>query len=241
MSPFALDHVYFYGRDYEEVLGMLMLEEAGLKGKKILDCPSGPDAFVGEAHKRGLDVIGCDPLYEKPVEDIVALGAADIDDAEQVIAKTGLFKGDGENETFHDSKRAALKKFAADFPEGKAAGRYVHAALPKLPFEDNTFDLVLSANFLFSYSSNRWGGLSLGDTFDLTFHIAAVRELQRVCRGEMRLYPIMTQDGSDHLHPFAAQIIGQLAADGVPIQLKDSPYNQGAITGHQVLIVECRD
>jgi hypothetical protein len=40
-----------------------LLEEKALVGKRILDCPSGPDAFVAEVHRRGLDVTGCDPFY----------------------------------------------------------------------------------------------------------------------------------------------------------------------------------
>jgi hypothetical protein len=40
----TFDHVLFYGRQYEEVLEMLNLTDADLAGKRILDCPSGPDA-----------------------------------------------------------------------------------------------------------------------------------------------------------------------------------------------------
>ncbi len=78
MNLFHFDHVLFYGRDYDEILQMQVLEEDDLVGKKILDCPSGPDAFVAEACRRGFDVTGCDPLYAKSAEEIVAAGAADI-------------------------------------------------------------------------------------------------------------------------------------------------------------------
>ena len=43
------DHVLVYGRPYKTVLEMLLLREEELVGKRVLDCPSGPDAFVAVA------------------------------------------------------------------------------------------------------------------------------------------------------------------------------------------------
>jgi hypothetical protein len=42
---------------------MFDLNEPDLKNLKILDVPSGPASFVSEATKKGLDVIGIDPMY----------------------------------------------------------------------------------------------------------------------------------------------------------------------------------
>ena len=70
MSDYGIsfNHVLFYGREYEEVLSMIALSQAELAGKKILDCPSGPDAFVAGASKRGFDLTGCDPSMQRPVK-----------------------------------------------------------------------------------------------------------------------------------------------------------------------------
>lgn len=237
MSQFAFNHVLFYGREYDEVLTMFALEESDLQGKSILDCPSGPDAFVAEAVRRGLDVTGCDPLYERSGEDILAQGMRDIAEGERACAAELQASANIDIAAFHETKRAALKAFAEDFSEGKNTGRYVSAALPDLPFPDNSFDLVLSANFLFAYAKNTQGGIAADETFDYDFHLASVRDLIRITRHELRMYPIIREDGSDRLNPYAARIMGQLAEDGLDLSLKVSNYEQSAISGNHLLVI----
>jgi hypothetical protein len=52
-------------------------------------------------------------------------------------------------------------------------------------FRDGRFDIVLSSHFLFTYA----------DRLDLEFHRAALRELHRVARGEVRVFPLVDQSG----------------------------------------------
>ena len=47
----------------------------------------------------------------------------------------------------------AMRVFLDDYDAGKAAGRYVDARLPVLPFADDTFDLALCSHLLFLYSA----------------------------------------------------------------------------------------
>ena len=61
----------------------------------------------------------------------------------------------------------AMRTFLDDYDAGKAAGRYVEASLPSLPFADAAFDLALCSHLLFLYSRQ----------FDEAFHVAALREL----------------------------------------------------------------
>lgn len=232
----TVDHVLFFGRGYDEILKLLLLDEKELAGKKILDCPSGPDAFVAEAHRRGLDVTGCDPLFDRPARDIAAVARTDIQHARDRIKKIGPDAPVSVAEI--DDKLVAAAQFEADFDAGKAAGRYVHAELPELPFEDDSFDLVVSANFLFLYSDSRFGGVLGTGTFDLGFHAAAVRELIRVSRGEVRLHPITTLERKQHLHPYAAQVIGQLASEGIAMRFEDVADQQTPGLCHRTLIIE---
>jgi len=234
----TFNHVLFYGRDYDEVLSMVALEDQDLARKKILDCPSGPDAFVAGAARRGFDITGCDPLYAGTVEEVVRQGQADITLAQEESLKHLGQMGGVDVAEFTARKFRALEEFGRDFEAGRAVGRYLAASLPKLPFADASFDLVISANLLFTYSSAATGGLADSDRLDLEFHRASVHELIRVCRGELRLYPIMTH-GISRLHPYVAQIIGQLAADGVAMTFAESSYVQGRFTGHLVLVIDC--
>jgi len=241
MNPLVgcVDHVLFFGRTFPEVLEMLALREDELRGRKVLDCPSGPDAFVAESHRRGYDVTGADPLYHNPVETILEQGRADIREGAELIRESADQYPDWDSEAFIGTKEEALEAFGRDFPAGKKAGRYVAAALPELPFPANCFDFVFSANFLFLYSSGQSGGLSRDAKLDLEFHLRSVRELMRVCRGELRLYPILRIDENRRLHAYAAQIIGHLAAEGVPLSFTETAYNQRQVNGHLVLSIDC--
>src|SRR5215831_12213475 len=66
--------------------------------------------------------------------------------------------------------------------------RYINAKLPKLPFGDKSFDLVLSGHLLFTYSHK----------FDFTFILSSIAELFRVCSREVRIYPLQNSS----LHPY---------------------------------------
>lgn len=235
----TFDHVLFYGREYNEVLEMFGLSEANLAGKKILDCPSGPDSFVAEAHARGFDVTGCDPLYAKSGIEILIQGEKDIRFSWDESKKYPAQMGNMDIDDFHRRKLAALDRFGKDYDAGCAEGRYQAASLPTLPFEDKTFDLVISANMLFTYSSTETGGLLPTEIFDLDFHLRSVRELIRVSRKEVRLYPVMTNHAKKHLHPYAAQIVGKLAADGIKMNFIESSYSQTSCTGRLMLVIDC--
>jgi hypothetical protein len=131
---------------------------------------------------------------------------------------------------FDDAVRRAARRrddmnlFMSDFEAGKKAGRYVPGSLPVLPFDDNTFDLTLCANFLFLYSSIESGGILNDSPFDYSFHLASLRELSRVTKGETRLYPLNGPEVKRH--GYLDSLIAALTADGitcalVPVAHKD--------------------
>lgn len=239
-STVVFSHVLFFGRKYEEVLSLFDLKEEDLYGRKVLDCNSGPDVFVSEANKRGFEVTGCDPLYEKTHEELRAIGLSDIEHSFQHSQDHEETTGNLDVESFNRLKREALEAFLTDFTKGKELGWYVAGALPQLPFDDASFDLVLSAHFLFIASHPRYGGMIDTETFDLEFHRRAVRELLRVCRRELRLFPITKIGQRDLIHPWAAILMGELAAEGFELTIQENTYDQGQYTGNHVLIIHQR-
>jgi hypothetical protein len=82
-------------------------------------------------------------------------------------------------------RRAAAQRFLTDYEAHFVHSRYIGASLPKLPFLDGAFDLVLCAHLLFTYAK----------TFDFDWHLAACRELARVSAGEVRIHPVCGPDG----------------------------------------------
>ncbi len=212
-TRFALDHVAFYGRTIAEYQRMFNLDLSALRGKSLLDCPTGAASFVAEARKLGIRAVGCDPLYDRDPNELRTLGEQDIC---YVLGRIAHARDQFSWNFYHDveeTRRArtlALRGFLADFPRGEAEGRYVPASLPELPFDDNSFDIVLSGHFLFTYSRR------LGYDFVLR----SVRELVRVAREEVRIMPLLPIENHSGL-PYSqlGELIGELERDGVHAEI----------------------
>ena len=180
-----LNKVVFYGRTFTEYQQMFDLYDLTLLKKyKILDCPAGPSSFVAEANRQGINTVGCDPLFGNDMQTLVNQARQDLELVLDKISQVShLYNWD-----FYKSidglrkyRKRAIEIFESDFQKGHDIDkRYVTGKLPMLPFEDNSFDLCLSANLLFYYS----------DQFDYHFHLDSILELLRVCSKEVRIYPV---------------------------------------------------
>lgn len=212
VPEFALPKTHFFGRDLAEYRRLFALRDGHelRPGARVLDVAAGPASFAAEAAARGVDVTAADPCYGARPEALAVLARSDhARVAAQMRAKPGAFRAGGESfpdlETAIAARRAAAERFLADYEAGFVLGRYVGAALPRLPFADASFDLVLCAHLLFLHA-----GL-----FDFAFHLAACRELLRVTRpgGELRLHPLCGGDGREY--PRLGELLDALAAEGV--------------------------
>ena len=205
-----IDRIAFFGRTYAEYMDMFGLDESDLKKDRIFDCPAGASSFAAEAHRLGFDVTACDILYNRSTDELIAKCKNDMqhvfekfDEAEHLYV-WDYYKNKDEVMTL---RHKALKLFAKDFPAGFKEKRYVDAELPHLPFSDDSFSLVLSGNFLFLY----------GDRLDLDFHRACIKELIRVCSGEIRIFPLVGLDAKSY--PYLKEILSFLDSEGIKAEI----------------------
>lgn len=201
-----LPAVSFFGRTLEEYCRFFALDPAKLRGLSILDVAAGPSSFTAEAHRRGIDAVAVDPLYDQTHSALTARVRDDYTRMfEQMREKKRLFrfKHFPSFDAAEADRRAAASRFLADYEGNVRHGRYVRASLPYLPFLDDAFDLVLCAHLLFIYQNR----------FDLDWHVAACAELARVSLGEVRIHPICGPDGK----PYAQleRLRGELKDRGV--------------------------
>ncbi|WP_245663141.1 methyltransferase domain-containing protein [Nocardia inohanensis] len=214
-------------RSLAEYRAMFALTAADLRGR-VLDCPGGAASFVCEAIDLGADAVAVDPIYASTAPDLRAVALADTDRGNAwSVSHTGLYSWDwygGDPEVHRRIRHEAVHLFADDLdahPE-----RYVAAGLPALPFGDNDFDLVLSSHLLFTYA----------DRLDADFHLAALRELARVSRGEVRVYPLVGHSG-EPMPELLAWVRAELREHGVDSTLRATDafeFQRGA--GHQLVL-----
>jgi len=108
-------------------------------------------------------------------------------------------------------RRAAAGLFLADLR--RRPGRYVAGALPRPPLATGSVDLVLCSHLLFTWA----------DQLGADRHRAALAELVRVARREVRVFPVVVQ-GTGEPVAFLDDLRAELAAHGHRARLADVPY-----------------
>jgi len=192
---------------------MFELSSHDLSGR-ILGCGDGPASFNAEANERGIRVVSCDPIYMFPgraIEQRVNECYEDLIAQVKAHPNGFIWSDFRDPEDLGRCRLRAMRRFLADLPMGRRKGRYVAAALPKLPFATDSFDLALVSHLLFLYSEH----------LDLEFHWESLKELLRVSR-ELRVFPLLTlrQDRSTHL----AVLLDRCTAMPWDVQIKSVPY-----------------
>jgi hypothetical protein len=219
-KDFELDRIAFYGRTLLEYLLFFNLtyEDLG-KYNKIMDYPSGASSFVTEVNNNiklfKNNVISCDPLFDRNLEYLKRKGLEDIRYVlEKVKSAHHLY-----NWSFYKSledlknlRMLALTQFALDYSQGKIEKRYIKAELPNLPFDDKSFDLVLSGHFLFAYAN----------TLDFKFHKDSILELYRISAKEVRIYPI--QQRRSHPYSHMKKLVSVLKEQDIKYDIVQVPF-----------------
>ncbi len=210
---FILKSVVPWGRTFEEYIAMFNLSEADLC-RSILGCGDGPAGFNARMYGLGHRMISCDPLYQYPYDQVAAAIEAARDDVMQQVRanlRNFIWTSIRTPEELEQVRMGAMQEFLGDYRAGRSEGRYIPAALPNLPFPDNSFDLCLCSHFLFLYES-------LGPDFT----IRSIREMVRVAP-EVRIYPIVDTNG--HQADYFGGVRERLHTAGLVVQMVPAGYD----------------
>jgi SAM-dependent methyltransferase len=200
-------------RSFAEYQAMFALTDADLAGR-LLDCPGGGAGFTAAVCERGGSAVAADPVYATPAPELIRR----LDDELRRGSAWAAAHAERYDWDFYGGpaehgrmREESARVFGADLL--RHPDRYVTAALPDLPFSENSFDLVLSSHLLFTYA----------DRLDPAFHVAALRELARVSRGRVRVFPLVDQAGRP-LPGLLEHVLQELTADGLLPRVVDVDY-----------------
>lgn len=156
------------------------------QGERVLDVAAGASSFAASARIQGIQAVAADPLYSLEPDVMARRGLQELEEATaklgelQHVYNWSYYGSASQHEAL---RRQSLELFLEDYGRLYSTEAYVSAALPRLPFADESFDRVLCSHFLFLY----------GEQFGEDFHRKAVLELARLARrgGEVRIYPLL--------------------------------------------------
>lgn len=209
-DPDNVGNYLISARSFDEYRAMFALSGGDLSGS-VLDCPGGGSSFTACANQTGASAIAADPVYARPRQSLATLVMAEVErGSAHTAAGADRYVWDfhGDPGGHARIRGASAEAFSRDLIAHPA--RYVPASLPRLPFAAGQFDLVLSSHFLFTYA----------DRLDLEFHRAALHELRRVARREVRVFPLLEQGG----RPVPALLSGLLATPGIAHRIQRVGY-----------------
>jgi SAM-dependent methyltransferase len=178
----------------------------------ILDCCAGGSSFTAEAAARGVDAVAVDQAYELATPDLVDTVRRSLPAGAQIVdqhAASFVWHWYGDPGRKDDLRIEAADRFLQDVM--MAPERYVAGNLPELPFEDGRFDLVLCSHLLFTWA----------DIYDRDWHLAALKELVRVSRSEVRIFPLVQQGAGEEV-PYLAELLEDLRP--VRSEIRKVPY-----------------
>jgi SAM-dependent methyltransferase len=210
-------------RSFAEYERMFALGEASLGKGPILDVAAGASSFTAEACLLGYQAQAVDPLYHMSAERIYGHGQLEIETSTAKLEKmkeSFNWSYYGTLERHQAGRAASLNKFVSDYSRPDAFLRYSAGLLPDLPYDNESFSLVLCSHFLFLYH----------EQFDYSFHLNALKELLRICKpgGEIRLYPVVTLRWEEY--PHLNELMDDLRSIGAQPSLETSclPFIPGS-------------
>lgn len=215
-----LKDILITGRTFEEYKAFFSLDLEMLKGKKVLDCPSGVSSFVEQAKEYGIDAKATDMLYQFKIDDIKKQALKSVDKIYEDISWMNGFNFNfyGSIENHKKYRVEALLKFCEDYNTKE----YGYNELPTLNYKDNEFDLVLSSHLLFVYD----------DRFDYKFHKNSILEMLRVSK-ELRVFSLVDFKNSrlenqKNFSPYVYKLIEELKEYNCEIKKVDFEFQPRA-------------
>lgn len=208
-----LDNIVPFGRSFDEYQKMFSLTQEDL-GQSIIGVGDGPASFNAELFDLGKQVISVDPVYTFNTSEIEQQFNSVVDNIIEQARSTPqdwVWSYHRSPDDLKNTRIAVIKRFLADFENGKNTGRYIVGELPTLDFADSQFQLAVCSHLLFLYS----------EQLSYEFHRASVYEMLRIA-AEVRIFPLLTLMLEPS--PYVDRLVTELQSNGFEVQIESVSY-----------------
>ena len=194
-----IDQVALIGHTYNEYKQMFGFTREALKNKKVLDAGGGVSNFTGIANAFGLDVVAVDTIYDLPIPELEQRCNTDLAHVLNQLPKiNNLYNWDyfGDISGLEISRIKSSQLFLKDYEN--SPNHYVSGSLRNLPFDAFSVDISLVSHLMFLYD----------ELLDEQFHMEALKELMRVTKEEIIIFPLYNLSGeeSDFVQPIKEKL-----------------------------------
>ncbi len=212
-----LDHIIFTGRTFDEYIRMFNLSPTDVSQGSFFICPGGASSFPAAAHRNGARVIAGDIVYGASRAELARRGRESLEKIRVGMreARDGYhWEQFGHVDGLLRTRTEALEAFLADYEAGLVEGRYIPCALPSIPLDSESVDVVLSDHLLFTYPQ----------FFDEAFHIQSIEAMLHTARREVRLFPLISS-ASGSKPPYFEAVVEHVRALGHGAAVETVPYH----------------
>ena len=205
----------FIGRTWKEYLKMFNLNLDDMVDGKFLDCAAGASSFTAEMSKKGYNIRAVDILYNEEPNVLCDKCKEHLEILVEGLGSVDHFVWSffRDLEDLKKQRTQACIEFIEDYSIHKK--RYIAGDLTALPFEDNSFKMVLCSHLLFIYDHR----------LDYDFHLKSIKEMIRVSSSELRIYPLVKNKGMKS--EFVKRIINDLHDVNIDIVKVDYEFRKG--------------
>lgn len=216
----------FIGRSYDEYLKFFNLDGYFLKNKSFLDCAAGASSFTCHMNQKEYDSRAADIVYGEEAQKLARRCSDHLNILiEALLPLQDHFRWSffSDLEDLRKHRSTACQDFIIDYQKNKNKS-YIKADITRLPFKDNSFDLVLCSHLLFIYDHR----------LNYDFHLKSVQEMMRVAKEEVRIYPLVKHKKKKSI--FVKRIINDLAPQAdIRIVKVDYEFRRG---GNQMMQIK---
>jgi SAM-dependent methyltransferase len=213
MDKIHLNHVALIGHTYNEYKQMFGMSKSDLEGKKVLDAGAGVSNYTAIANAFGIKVTAVDTIYDLPSNELEQRCKQDLARLLNEVPKlTTRYDWDyfGDLKGLEISRIKSYQLFLRDYEDNPK--HYVSGSMISLPFDAFTFDVSLVSHLMFLYD----------ELLDEDFHIKALKELLRVTKEKIIIFPLFNLEGE--FSEWLQKIEDQLKALNVGYKLCDTEY-----------------